>query len=96
LRALPVRATVVAIGAPADPSHVVHNFADALLRIERDGVAKVDLGGRPFRIGQGFINDISGQSPTNAPCIRRLKAVRAWRRCWFRVEDRILPAYDAG
>ena len=63
---------VVTIGAPADPSHVVHNFADALPRIEKEGVAEVDLGGRPFRIGQGFIDDISGQSLTDA--IENLRA----------------------
>ena len=57
---------VVTIGAPADPSHVVNNFADALPQIARDGVAEVNLGGRPFRIGQEFIDDISGQSLTDA------------------------------
>lgn len=57
---------VVTIGAPADPSHVVNNFADALPQIARDGVAEVNLGGRLFRIGQEFIDDISGQSLTDA------------------------------
>ena len=50
---------VVTIGAPFDPSHVTHNFADALEEIVDQGVAEVSLGGRPFRIGKGFVEDIS-------------------------------------
>ena len=49
---------VVTIGAPYDPAHVTHNFADALDRIERDGRAEVDLGGRPFTIGRDFVRDV--------------------------------------
>ena len=50
---------VVTIGAPFDPAHVTHNFADALPEIMTNGVAQVSLGGRPFKIGQQFIDDIS-------------------------------------
>lgn len=57
---------VVTIGAPADPSHVVHNFTDALPEIKANGVAEVSLGGRPFRIGQDFVDDISAQALTDA------------------------------
>ncbi|WP_068115437.1 bifunctional alpha/beta hydrolase/OsmC family protein [Tropicimonas marinistellae] len=49
---------VVTIGAPFDPEHVTHNFADALPRIAAEGSAEVDLGGRPFRIGQDFVQDV--------------------------------------
>ncbi len=49
---------VVTIGAPFEPGHVTHAFADALPRIEADGAAAVDLGGRPFRIGQDFVKDV--------------------------------------
>lgn len=49
---------VVTIGAPFDPGHVTHNFGDALEKISSDGVAEVDLGGRPFRIGRDFIEDV--------------------------------------
>jgi len=38
---------VVTIGAPADPGHVTHNFGAAIADIKRDGVAEVQLGGRP-------------------------------------------------
>ena len=50
---------VVTLGAPFDPGHVTHNFADALETIEQDGVANVNLGGRPFRIGKHFVDDVS-------------------------------------
>jgi uncharacterized OsmC-like protein/pimeloyl-ACP methyl ester carboxylesterase len=50
---------VVTLGAPSDPAHVAHNFTDALTQIERDGEAEVTLGGRPFRIRQAFVDDIS-------------------------------------
>lgn len=49
---------VVTLGAPHDPSHVTHHFADALPQIAEQGVAKVDLGGREFCIGRAFVQDI--------------------------------------
>jgi putative redox protein len=48
---------VATIGAPFDPAHVTHHFADALPAIARDGLAQVSLGGRPFTIGKSFIED---------------------------------------
>lgn len=48
---------VATIGAPFDPAHVTHHFADALPEIAENGSALVSLGGRPFTIGQAFIND---------------------------------------
>ncbi|MFT7595476.1 MAG: putative OsmC-like protein/alpha-beta hydrolase superfamily lysophospholipase [Paracoccaceae bacterium] len=53
---------VVTLGAPFDPEHVAHNFADELGRIHRDGAAEVSLGGRPFCISKSFIDDISQHS----------------------------------
>ena len=63
---------VVTIGAPFDPGHVTHNFGDALDKINSDGVAEVDLGGRPFRIGRDFIKDVDAAKL--APEIGKLKA----------------------
>jgi putative redox protein len=56
---IPSVRAVVTLGAPSDPSHVAHNFADAIPLIQRDGVAEVTLGGRPFRISKAFIDDIA-------------------------------------
>ncbi|MEO1639446.1 MAG: alpha/beta fold hydrolase [Pseudomonadota bacterium] len=63
---------VVTIGAPFDPGHVTHNFADALDEIVSKGVAEVSLGGRPFRIGKGFVEDVSQSSLEAA--VAKLKA----------------------
>jgi len=53
---------VVTLGAPFDPDHVVHNFADAVDRINQDGAAEVSLGGRPFCISKSFMDDIAQNS----------------------------------
>ena len=63
---------VVTIGAPFDPEHVTHNFADSLPQIIRDGVAEVSLGGRPFRISNDFLEDVAQGQLT--PAISNLKA----------------------
>ncbi|MEL6419708.1 MAG: alpha/beta fold hydrolase, partial [Pseudomonadota bacterium] len=63
---------VATLGAPFDPEHVTHNFADALPEIITHGVAEVNLGGRPFKIGKTFIEDVAGGSLT--PSISRLNA----------------------
>jgi len=52
---------VVTIGAPFDPGHVLHNFADALASIDSAGVAEVTLGGRPVRIGKGFVDSVRAE-----------------------------------
>ncbi len=49
---------VATIGAPFDPSHVVHNFDAALPEITRAGQATVTLGGQQITIGKGFVDDI--------------------------------------
>jgi putative redox protein len=69
---VPSRKAVVTIGAPFDPEHVTHNFADALPKIRRDGVAEVTLGGRPFSITRQFVEDIAASEL--APAISGLKA----------------------
>jgi putative redox protein len=51
---------VVTLGAPFDPGHVMHNFADALETIRAEGVGEVTLGGRRVRIGRDFVEDIEG------------------------------------
>ena len=56
---IPSVKAVVTLGAPFDPQHVTHNFADALPEIISKGVAEVSLGGRPFKIGKAFVEDIA-------------------------------------
>ena len=64
--ALPDIKAVVTIGAPFDPGHVTHNFSQALEEIKTKGSAEVSLGGRPFRIGQDFIDDVAQASLSDA------------------------------
>lgn len=54
---------VATIGAPANPAHVRHLFHDHLNTIEEQGSAEVSLGGRPFRIGKVFLEDLETQDP---------------------------------
>ncbi|WP_299703162.1 bifunctional alpha/beta hydrolase/OsmC family protein [uncultured Tateyamaria sp.] len=53
---------VATLGAPFDPEHVTHNFSDALPEIIAQGEAEVNLGGRPFRIGKGFVEDVTDEA----------------------------------
>ncbi|MDW4496698.1 alpha/beta fold hydrolase [Sulfitobacter sp. D35] len=64
--------SVATIGAPFDPGHVTHNFAEALPEIADKGDAEVSLGGRPFRITRTFVEDVSQASLSDA--VGRLKA----------------------
>ena len=51
---------VVTLAAPSEPAHVAGVFSpDSIEEIERDGEAEVQLAGRPFRIRQQFLEDIS-------------------------------------
>lgn len=55
---LPSVEAVVTIGAPSQLSHVQKLFQSDLAEIKTKGVAKVDIGGRPFNIKQQFIEDL--------------------------------------
>ncbi|MGB0959948.1 MAG: alpha/beta fold hydrolase [Halocynthiibacter sp.] len=63
---LPTVKAVVTLGAPANPEHVVENFATALPEIDKTGVANVHLGGRPFQIKKQFIDDLRATSMQDA------------------------------
>ncbi len=69
---IPSVKAVVTLGAPSDPGHVSHHFEAALPEIETQGSAEVSLGGRPFRIGKAFVEDIS--ETALSPAIADLKA----------------------
>jgi len=60
---MPSVKAVATIGAPADPAHVSHLFESKLEEIQREGAAEVSLGGRPFRIGKVFLDDLEAQDP---------------------------------
>lgn len=59
---IPEVQAVATIGAPSDVEHVAHLFEDKIEDIEKDGQAKVILGGRPFTIKKSFIDDLNTQN----------------------------------
>jgi len=86
---MPTVRAVVTIGAPFDPDHVTHNFADALPEIRSRGVAEVSLGGRPFRIGRDFIDDVAEEklAPSIAALHRALLVLHAPRDTIVGIEN---------
>jgi putative redox protein len=68
---IPSAKAVVTIGAPADPSHVIHNFGAKIDEIRAAGEAQVSLAGRPFTIRREFLDDVSAARLT--PAIAGLK-----------------------
>ncbi len=59
---LPSIQAIATLGAPSDAEHVQHQFQADIETIERDGVAEVKLGGRPFTIKKQFLDDIRGRT----------------------------------
>lgn len=59
---IPEVAAVATIAAPSDPAHAARLITpEDRRRIERDGEAEISLAGRPFRVGQTFLDDIAVQ-----------------------------------
>jgi len=59
---LPTVQAVATIGAPFDPGHVQHLLKLAIEVIETEGLAKVNIGGRPFTVKKQFLEDIQEQN----------------------------------
>lgn len=57
---IPEASAIVTIAAPADPEHVLKQFACALDTIAQQGHAEVQLSGRPFTIRKHFVEDVAG------------------------------------
>jgi uncharacterized OsmC-like protein/pimeloyl-ACP methyl ester carboxylesterase len=58
---IPEVRAVVTIGAPADPRHVLGLIGDQLADLQSSESAEVTLGGRSFRIGRQFLDDLDSQ-----------------------------------
>jgi uncharacterized OsmC-like protein/fermentation-respiration switch protein FrsA (DUF1100 family) len=56
---VPSAVAVATIGSPSDPAHVAHMFRDSEAALRENGVAEVQLGGRPFRVRKQFLDDLS-------------------------------------
>ncbi|WP_417199940.1 alpha/beta fold hydrolase [Bizionia sp.] len=59
---------VATIGAPATVGHVTRLFSHGLDEVKDKGDVEVNIGGRPFKINQGFVDDFS---KTNLPEITK-------------------------
>lgn len=59
--ALPEVQAVATIGAPFEPRHVTHLLETKLQDIEREGQARVNIGGRPFVVKKQFLDDLEEQ-----------------------------------
>jgi uncharacterized OsmC-like protein/alpha/beta superfamily hydrolase len=69
---LPMVEAVATLAAPFDVNHIRHQFlADDLAKLEAEGEAEVRLGGRPFKLKKGFIEDLAQHD--QAQRIRALK-----------------------
>ena len=55
---IPEAAAVATIGSPFDPNHVLGLIKDSVEKIDREGDARVGIGGRDFRIKKQFLDDI--------------------------------------
>lgn len=64
-RSIDTARAVATIGAPAEAGHVKKIFEEHLPGIESHGMAKVDLGGRPFLIKQQFVEDLRNHAILN-------------------------------
>ncbi len=63
---LPSVKAVATIGAPYDALHVSHLFKENIEKIDVEGQAKVDIGGRPFTVKQHFLQDLEKDTPHRA------------------------------
>lgn len=52
---------VATIAAPSDPGHVIQHFSEGIEKIEQDGSAEVNIGGRPFMISKQLVDDLREQ-----------------------------------
>jgi putative redox protein len=55
---VPSAVAVATIGSPSEPGHVRHLFAGTEETLYEQGVAKVNLGGRPFTVKRQFLDDL--------------------------------------
>ena len=55
---IPSAAAVATIGSPSEARHVAHLLEDSREELREKGEAVVNLGGRPFRMKQQFVEDL--------------------------------------
>lgn len=68
---IPSAIAVATIGAPYEPSHVLHLISDRQEEIENTGEALVKIGGRSFKIKKQFLDDL--EDATMEETVSKLK-----------------------
>ncbi len=79
---------VATIGAPFDVVHVKHLLGSPAF--DADGTAAVDIGGRPFRIGRAFVDDLE-QHPQHEKIANLGKALMVFHS----PADTVVPLSEA-
>ena len=59
---IPEVRAVVTIGAPADPRHILALIGDQLAGLNNSESVEISLGGRPFKVGRQFLDDLDSHS----------------------------------
>ena len=53
---------VATVGAPSTPTHVSHLLESGREELEQKGEAKIDIGGRPFKMKKQFLDDLEANA----------------------------------
>lgn len=62
---IPSLKAVSTIGAPFDPAHSVHLYADSIADIDENGVMDVNVGGRTLPMSRAFLEDLANTDPVS-------------------------------
>ena len=81
---------IVTINAPSNLSHVQKHFESSLDEIEKEGSAKINIGGRSFRIKKHFIEDLEKNEDSKA-----LGEIRKPLLIMHSPQDEIVPIQHA-
>lgn len=87
---LPEVKAVAIIGAPFDPGHVQHLLEPAIEMIDETGLAKVNIGGRPFTVKKQFLDDIREQN-----LVEKLKNLDKALMIMHSPQDRVVAIENA-
>lgn len=81
---------VATIGAPFDPGHVKHLLEPAIEMLDQEGIAKVNIGGRPFTVKKQFLEDIREQN-----LVEKLKKLDKALLILHSPQDRVVAVENA-
>ncbi|MFO7653624.1 MAG: alpha/beta fold hydrolase [Candidatus Krumholzibacteriia bacterium] len=82
--------TVATLAAPSEPASLVRLLVGSEEELEREGSVEIAIGGRPFRVGKQFFDDIRRQN-----LIERLPELGKPLLIMHGPEDRVVPVASA-